>query len=160
MGEELWHHCRTAQGGLLRTTMVSRGYRPRRRRIAPTPRPTLHVLAAPEHHPPLAAWSAGVRAALRPELAERLQEAEFLWRSSRADFLLPAGPRATLVEELDDIDHLDDDAYVTSALITTRGSSRLRVRFRSSAPCRSPRQTTLGLFVVWIISWPTGYHRN
>ncbi|SHM96928.1 DUF5937 family protein [Actinacidiphila paucisporea] len=85
----------------------------------------LHVLAAPDHHPHLAAWSAGVRAALRPELAERLQEAEFLWRSSRADFLLPARPRATLAEELDDVDRLDDDAYVTSALITTCGSSRL-----------------------------------
>jgi DNA-binding transcriptional ArsR family regulator len=85
----------------------------------------LHVLASPEHHPQLAAWAAGVRAALRPELAERLQEAEFLWRSSRADFLLPAAPRATLAEELDDVDGLDDDAYVTSALITTCGSNRL-----------------------------------
>ncbi|WP_327289683.1 DUF5937 family protein [Streptomyces sp. NBC_01198] len=85
----------------------------------------LHVLAAPDHHPHLAAWAAGVRTALRPELAERLQEAEFLWRSSRADFLLPARPRATLAEELDDIDEVDDDAYVTSALITTCGSSRL-----------------------------------
>lgn len=69
--------------------------------------------------------SAGVRAALRPELAERLREAAFLWRSSRADFLLPARPRATLAEELDDVDRLADDAYVTSALITTCGSSRL-----------------------------------
>lgn len=85
----------------------------------------LHVLASPEHHPQLAAWAAGVRAALRPELAERLQEAEFLWRSSRADFLLPAAPRATLAAELDDVDGLDDDAYVTSALVTTCGSNRL-----------------------------------
>jgi hypothetical protein len=40
-----------------------------------------------------------VRAGLRPELAERLQEAEFLWRSSRADFLLPALPRETSKQE-------------------------------------------------------------
>ena len=47
----------------------------------------LHVLAEPGHHPQLAGWAGGVWAGLRPELAERLREAEFLWRSSRADFL-------------------------------------------------------------------------
>ena len=56
----------------------------------------LHALAATEHHPRLMAWARRAsRAHLRPELAERLQEAEFLWRSSRADFLLPAQPRET-----------------------------------------------------------------
>jgi len=85
----------------------------------------LHALAATGHHPRLAAWAAGVRTALRPELAERLQEAEFLWRSSRADFLLPAQPRETLKEELDDVDRIPDEAYVTSALVTTCGSSRI-----------------------------------
>ncbi len=92
----------------------------------------LHVLAAPDHHPQLTAWAAGVRTGLRPELAERLQEAEFLWRSSRADFLLPAQPRETWAEELDDIDRITDEAYVTSALITTCGSNR--VRFGGSSP--------------------------
>lgn len=85
----------------------------------------LHALAATEHHPRLAAWAAGVRAGMAPELAERLQEAEFLWRSSRADFLLPAQPRGTLKEELDDVDQIADEAYVTSALVTTCGSSRV-----------------------------------
>ena len=92
----------------------------------------LHALTATEHHPHLTAWAAGVRAGLRPELAERLQEAEFLWRSSRADFLLPAQPRETLTEELDDVDQIADEAYVTSALVTTCGSSR--VHFAGPSP--------------------------
>jgi DNA-binding transcriptional ArsR family regulator len=92
----------------------------------------LHALAATAHHPDLASWAAGVRARLGPELAGRLQEAEFLWRSSRADFLLPAQPRGTLKEELDDVDQIADEAYVTSALVTTCGSNR--VRFSGSSP--------------------------
>jgi DNA-binding transcriptional ArsR family regulator len=96
----------------------------------------LHALAATGHHPHLAAWAAGVRAELRPELAERLQEAEFLWRSSRADFLLPAQPRETLKEELDDVDRIPDEAYMTSALVTTCGSSR--VHFGGLSPLTDP----------------------
>jgi DNA-binding transcriptional ArsR family regulator len=96
----------------------------------------LHALAATGHHPHLASWAAGVRAGLAPELAERLQEAEFLWRSSRADFLLPARPRATLKEELDDIDQITDEMYVTSALVTTCGSSR--VHFGGPSPLTDP----------------------
>jgi DNA-binding transcriptional ArsR family regulator len=85
----------------------------------------LHALAATGHHPHLTAWAAGVRAGLPPELAERLEEAEFLWRSSRADFLLPARPRESLKEELDDVDRIPDEAYVASALVTSCGSSRV-----------------------------------
>ncbi|MFI5533092.1 DUF5937 family protein [Kitasatospora sp. NPDC051853] len=96
----------------------------------------LHVLAAPDHHPRLTGWAAGVRTALRPELAERLHEAEFLWRSSRADFLVPARPRATLAEELDDVDLIDDDRYAHSALVTTCGSNRLH--FAGRSPLRDP----------------------
>jgi len=92
----------------------------------------LHVLAEPGHHPQLAGWAGGVWAGLRPELAERLREAEFLWRSSRADFLVPARPRPTLAEELDDVDRIDDETYVTAALITTCGSNR--VHFGSPSP--------------------------
>src|SRR5262249_24214522 len=84
----------------------------------------LHALTATEHHPDLTAWAAGVRAGLRPELAERICEAEFLWRSSRAEFLLPAQPRETLTQELDDVDRIADEAYVASALVTSCGSSR------------------------------------
>jgi DNA-binding transcriptional ArsR family regulator len=86
----------------------------------------LHALAATGHHPHLTAWAANVRAELPQELAERLEEAEFLWRSSRADFLLPARSRETLKEELDDVDRIADEAYVTSALVTTCGNSRVQ----------------------------------
>ncbi|MDX3752956.1 helix-turn-helix domain-containing protein [Streptomyces sp. AK08-02] len=92
----------------------------------------LHVLAEPGHHPQLAGWAADVWAGLRPELAERLREADFLWRSSQADFLIPARPRPTLADELDDVDRLDDETYVTAALVTTCGSSR--VHFGSPSP--------------------------
>src|SRR4051812_11847757 len=85
----------------------------------------LHVLAEPGHHPRLAVWAADVWGGLPPELAERLREAEFLWRSSRADFLVPARPRRTLAEELDDVDRIDDEAYVTAALVTTCGNNRV-----------------------------------
>ncbi len=96
----------------------------------------LHVLAEPGHHPHFAGWASDVRTGLRDELAERLEEAEFLWRSSQADFLIPARPRPTLAEELDDVDRVDDETYVTAALVTTCGSSR--VHFRGASPLTDP----------------------
>lgn len=87
----------------------------------------LHVLAEPGHHPQLAHWAADVWAGLRPALAERLGEAEFLWRSSQADFLIPARPRPTLAEELDDVDRIDDETYMTAALVTTCGGNGVRI---------------------------------
>ncbi|MEW2139522.1 helix-turn-helix domain-containing protein [Streptomyces sp. NPDC005409] len=97
----------------------------------------LHVLAEPGHHPHLAGWAGDVWARLRPELAERLREAEFLWRSSQADFLIPARPRPTLAQELDDVDRIDDETYVTAALVTTCGSSR----FHAAGPSPSSPST-------------------
>ncbi|GAA0664872.1 DUF5937 family protein [Kitasatospora atroaurantiaca] len=91
----------------------------------------LHVLAEPAHHPTLHGWATATTASIRPELAERLLEADFLWRSSRADFLVPGLPGATLAEELDAVDRLDDEQYVAGALITTCGSSRLSHRLAS-----------------------------
>ncbi|MFR9723742.1 DUF5937 family protein [Streptomyces sp. MS19] len=105
----------------------------------------LHVLAEPAHHPRLAAWAAGVWAGLPPELAERLREAEFLWRSSRADFLVPARPRPTLAGELDDVDRIDDEAYVTAALITTCGSNRVRFGTPSPLTDAAARERALDL---------------
>jgi len=105
------------------------GLPPERMRFAASPLAELiamlHALAATEHHPQLLGWAADLRARLRPELSERLQEADFLWRSSRADFLLPAEPRQSLARELDDVDRIDDETYVTSALVTTCGSNRV-----------------------------------
>ncbi|MEV4070327.1 helix-turn-helix domain-containing protein [Nonomuraea fuscirosea] len=112
------------------------GLPPERLRFAASPlaelTAMLHVLAEPGHHPKLAGWAADVWGRMRPELAERLREAEFLWRSSRADFLVPARPRPTLAEELDDVDRIDDETYVTAALITTCGSNR--VHFTAPSP--------------------------
>ncbi|SCD77956.1 DNA-binding transcriptional regulator, ArsR family [Streptomyces sp. DvalAA-14] len=105
----------------------------------------LHVLAEPGHHPRLAGWAGDVRAGLRPELAERLREAEFLWRSSRADFLVPARPRPTLVEELDDVDRIDDETYVTSALVTTCGSNRVHFAAPSPLADATARERALSL---------------
>ncbi|MGW4801243.1 DUF5937 family protein [Nonomuraea sp. NPDC004297] len=105
----------------------------------------LHVLAEPAHHPQFAGWAGDVWAGLRPELAERLREAEFLWRSSRADFLVPARPRPTLAEELDDVDRIDDEAYVTAALITTCGSNRVHFAGPSPLADATARERALDL---------------
>ncbi|WP_410677046.1 DUF5937 family protein [Amycolatopsis sp. cmx-4-68] len=105
----------------------------------------LHVLAEPGHHPQLAGWAGKVWAGLRPELAERLREAEFLWRSSRADFLVPARPRPTLAEELDDVDRIDDETYVTAALVTTCGNNRVRFAAPSPLADATARERALDL---------------
>ncbi|MFF3355298.1 DUF5937 family protein [Streptomyces sp. NPDC002917] len=105
----------------------------------------LHVLAEPGHHPRLAGWAGDVWAGLRPELAERLREAEFLWRSSRADFLVPARPRPTLAEELDDVDRIDDETYVTAALVTTCGSNRVHFAAPSPLTDATARERALDL---------------
>ncbi|GGO79831.1 DUF5937 family protein [Wenjunlia tyrosinilytica] len=96
----------------------------------------LHVLAEPAHHPVLHGWAAATTTMVKPQFAERLMEADFLWRSSRADFLLPGLPGSTLAEELDAVDRIDDELYVTAALITTCGSSRLT--HRSASPLTDP----------------------
>ncbi|MFI6499435.1 DUF5937 family protein [Nonomuraea typhae] len=105
----------------------------------------LHVLAEPGHHPQLAGWAGNVWTGLQPELAERLREAEFLWRSSRADFLVPARPRPTLAEELDDVDRIDDETYVTAALITTCGSNRVHFAAPSPLADAAARERALDL---------------
>jgi DNA-binding transcriptional ArsR family regulator len=105
----------------------------------------LHVLAEPGHHPQLAGWAADVWAGLPPELAERLREAEFLWRSSQADFLIPARPRPTLAEELDDVDRIDDETYATAALVTTCGTNRVHFTAPSPLTDASARERALDL---------------
>ncbi|MET9263831.1 DUF5937 family protein [Amycolatopsis sp. NPDC004079] len=88
----------------------------------------LHVLAEPGHHPRFAARAGEVWAGMRPELAERVREADSLWRSSQADFLLPGRPRPTLAEELADVDAIDHETYATAALVSTCGSTRIATR--------------------------------
>ncbi|MFC9294469.1 DUF5937 family protein [Streptomyces sp. NPDC057011] len=84
----------------------------------------LHALSQPAHHPRLASWTSATAAALDPCLADRLLEADFMWRSSFSDIFMafaasPAGtgrPAGTLAEELDVLDRLDDEQFVLAAL--------------------------------------------
>ncbi|GAA1948525.1 DUF5937 family protein [Kitasatospora viridis] len=114
----------------------------------------LHLLAEPAHHPTLHGWATATAARLPTELADRLTEADFLWRHSRADFLIPSRPGATLAEELDAVDRVDDERYAAAALLTSCGAARLsyrqsaspltdegaRERARELAAARGPRQ--------------------
>ncbi|MFI1864151.1 DUF5937 family protein [Streptomyces jumonjinensis] len=84
----------------------------------------LHALAEPGHHPGLHGWATATSAALKPDLADRLCEADFLWRTTFSDVFMPfaalprpqAGHPATLAGELDLLDQLDDDRFVSAAL--------------------------------------------
>jgi DNA-binding transcriptional ArsR family regulator len=84
----------------------------------------LHALHEPGHHPGLHGWATATAAGLKPDLADRLHEADFLWRSTFSDIFMPfaglpggpGGPGATLEEDLDLLDRLDDERFVTSAL--------------------------------------------
>lgn len=120
----------------------------------------LHVLSEPGHHPGLHGWATATAAALEPDLADRLHEADFLWRTTFSDIFMPfAGarhgggrPGATLAEDLDLLDLLSDDEFVTVALEFTcsvtydlGGPSPLtdagvRSRALDLAAARGPRQ--------------------
>ena len=94
----------------------------------------LHALAEPGHHPGLQGWATGVAARLDPHLADRMCEADFLWRTTFSDLFLPfagipgraALPGATLAEELDLLDKLTDEQFVDAALEFTCAQLRLR----------------------------------
>ncbi|MFB7632919.1 DUF5937 family protein [Streptomyces sp. NPDC056149] len=112
----------------------------------------LHALSEPGHHPGLHGWVTATNAGLKTDLADRLCEADFLWRSARSDILLPARPGATLAEELDELDKIDDERFVAAAFeiscsprYTRRTPSPLvdaeeRARVREMAAARGPRQ--------------------
>ncbi|MBC9717936.1 helix-turn-helix transcriptional regulator [Streptomyces sp. TRM66268-LWL] len=99
-------------------------------RIAFVPSPlaelsmTLHTLSEPGHHPGMQGWATSVMAGLDQCFAERLCEAEFLWRSTFSDIFMPfsgladpgALPAGTLAEELDQLDKLEDEQFVDAAL--------------------------------------------
>ncbi|GGK03707.1 transcriptional regulator [Streptomyces camponoticapitis] len=113
----------------------------------------LHALSEPGHHARLHGWVTSTSAGLKPELADRLHEAEFLWRSTRSDILLPPCPRETLAEELDDLDRMPDEQYVAAALEISCASQydtgapsplvddRSRERALELAAARGPRQS-------------------
>ncbi|MFJ9905876.1 DUF5937 family protein [Streptomyces sp. NPDC101152] len=104
------------------------GLRPERVAVVPSPLAelgmALHALSEPGHHPGLQAWVTGVTARLDSHLADRMCEADFLWRTTFSDLFLPCAgipggatlPGATLAEELDLLDKLTDDQFVDAAL--------------------------------------------
>lgn len=120
----------------------------------------LHTLSEPGHHPGTAGWATATAASLEPDLAGRLCEADFLWRNTFSDLFMPfAGvrggdgrTRATLAEELDLLDRLDDEQFVSTALefcsldsYNTGGLSPLsdpaaRTRALELATARGPQQ--------------------
>lgn len=95
----------------------------------------LHALAEPGHHPGLHGWATATAAGLKPDLADRLHEADFLWRSTFSDVFMPfaglpaalstaCGPTgACFAEELDMLDRLDDERFVAAALEFTCAST-------------------------------------
>src|ERR1700722_6090400 len=79
----------------------------------------LHLLAEPAHHAQQAGWITAAGAQIDPDLMDRIVTADYLWRTSRSDMLLPSRPKPTLAEELDVIDQLDDETWVRTALMTS-----------------------------------------
>ncbi|MDF3300607.1 DUF5937 family protein [Streptomyces tropicalis] len=84
----------------------------------------LHALSEPGHHFGLRDWAAGVTARLDPHLADRMCEADFLWRTTFSDLFLPCAglpgdgtlPGRTLAGDLDLLDELSDEQFVDAAL--------------------------------------------
>lgn len=131
----------------------------------------LHALCEPGHHPGVHGWAAATSAALKPDLADRLSEAEFLWRTSFSDvFLGFAGlsdahvpPGETLAGDLDLLDRLSDEDFVAATLEFTcqalygsqspspLADAGIRERALELAAARGPRQLD---FTRWILADP------
>lgn len=142
------------------------GLRPERVAVVPSPLAelgmALHALSEPGHHPGLQGWVTSVTAGLDPHLADRMCEADFLWRTTFSDLFLacagvPGGPTpplpgATLAEELDLLDKLTDEQFVDAALEFTcappyatpgpavLADAELRRRSLELAAARGPQQ--------------------
>ncbi|MFI2909957.1 DUF5937 family protein [Streptomyces sp. PDY-4] len=153
------------------------GLRPEQVAVVPSPLAelgmALHALSEPGHHPGLQAWATGVTARLDPHLADRMCEADFLWRSTFSDLFLPCAgvpgrttlPGGTLAEDLDLLDKLSDEQFVDAALEFTCAlpyglpgagpltDAGLRRRSPELAAARGPRQTE---FTERLLSDPPG----
>jgi DNA-binding transcriptional ArsR family regulator len=139
------------------------GLRPERVVFVPSPLAelgmALHALSEPAHHPGLQAWATGVTARLDPHLADRMCEADFLWRTTFSDLFqpfagLPGGalPGGTLAEDLDLLDKLTDEQFVDAALEFTcspqydaqvpdiLSNAEVRRRALETAASRGPQQ--------------------
>lgn len=120
----------------------------------------LHALSEPGHHPGLHGWATATTTALEPDLADRLHEAEFLWRNTFSDIFMPSAgvvggdgmPGDSLAADLDILDRLDDDRFVSAALEFTCAAfygtgadsplrnAGARARALDMAAARGPRQ--------------------
>lgn len=126
----------------------------------------LHLLVEPAHHDTQRGWITAAASRLEPDLLDRVLTADYLWRTSRADMFLPARPQPSLAEELDALDALDDETWVSAALLTsscgvvpaydnavsplTDDAARRVARERAAA--RGPRQLE---FVDRVLADPT-----
>ncbi|MFF8430779.1 DUF5937 family protein [Streptomyces sp. NPDC016566] len=123
------------------------GLPPERISVVPSPLAelgmALHALSEPGHHPQLQGWVTAVSTRLDPGLADRLCEADFLWRTTFSDVFAPfagipggrAQPGATLAEELDQLDQLTDEQFVHAALEFT---CQLRYDIAEPGPLDDP----------------------
>lgn len=114
--------------GVMSVTIDITGLPPDRVSVVPSPLAelgrALHALSEPGHHPELQGWVTAVSSRLEPSLADRLCEADFLWRTTFSDVFAPfagipgrrAVPGATLADELDLLDKLTDGQFVNAAL--------------------------------------------
>ncbi|MEU2196364.1 DUF5937 family protein [Streptomyces fimicarius] len=120
----------------------------------------LHALSEPGHHPGLHGWATATAAGLEADLADRMLEAEFLWRNTFSDVFMPfSGLRggdgrtgATLAEDLDLLDRMDDERFVAAALEFTcathygagapspLSNTAMRARALELAAARGPQQ--------------------
>ncbi|MFK4145532.1 DUF5937 family protein [Streptomyces sp. NPDC004065] len=140
------------------------GLRPERVAVVPSPLAelgmALHALSEPGHHPGLQGWATGITARLDPHLADRMCEADFLWRWTFSDLFLPyagvpggaALPGPDLAHELDLLDKLSDEQFVDAALEFTcalpygapgagpLADAALRRRVLEVAAARGPQQ--------------------
>ncbi|MFJ5261041.1 DUF5937 family protein [Streptomyces sp. NPDC088387] len=140
------------------------GVRPERIAVVPSPLAelgmALHALSEPGHHPGLQGWVTGATARLDPHLADRMCEADFLWRTTFSDLFMPyagihggtALPCGTLAEELDQLDKLSDEQFVDAALeftcalpystppLDVLADAELRRRALELAAARGPQQ--------------------
>lgn len=138
------------------------GLRPERVAVVPSPLAelgmALHALSEPGHHPGLRGWAADVTARLDAHLADRMCDADFLWRTTFSDLFMPfaglpgAVPGTTLAEDMDLLDKLADEDFVDAALEFTctltydtrapaiLSNAGVRRRALEAAASRGPRQ--------------------
>ncbi|WP_405617397.1 DUF5937 family protein [Streptomyces sp. NBC_00076] len=137
----------------------------------------LHALSEPAHHPALQGWVTSVTAGLDSHLADRMCEADFLWRSTFSDLFMPfAGvpgrstlPGATLADDLGLLDKLSDEQFVDAALefscampYSSQGppilaDAEMRRRALELAASRGPQQVRFSERLLadppWIRAW-------